>query len=69
MNEGGILMARSNSDIDDCHADFWDITSFRICNNGSKLQMKKSHMYAAETALQGAIYFKAYGLTGGYTSI
>ncbi|MEK5038835.1 hypothetical protein [Sporosarcina sp. FSL K6-3457] len=30
-----------------------------------KLQMKKSQMYAAETALQGAIYFKAYGLLEG----
>ena len=34
----------------------------------SKLQMKKMQMYAAETALQGAIYFKAYGLTGGCPS-
>ena len=30
-----------------------------------KLQIKKSQMYAAETALQGAIYFKAYGLLEG----
>ncbi|MFJ7933740.1 hypothetical protein [Sporosarcina sp. NPDC096371] len=31
----------------------------------SKLQMKKMQMYATETALQGAIYFQAYGLTEG----
>lgn len=31
----------------------------------SKLQMKKSQMYAAETVLQGAIYFKAYGWMEG----
>lgn len=34
-----------------------------------KLQMKKSQMYAAETALQGAIYFKAYGLLEGVRQI
>ncbi|WP_318615009.1 hypothetical protein [Sporosarcina sp. YIM B06819] len=31
----------------------------------TKLQMKKLQMYAAETALQGAIYFKAYGWLEG----
>jgi len=31
----------------------------------SKLQIKKAHMYAAETAHQGAIYFKAFGLMEG----
>ncbi|WP_203246922.1 hypothetical protein [Sporosarcina beigongshangi] len=35
----------------------------------SKLQMKKMQMYAAETALQGAIYFKAHGLTAGYRQV
>ncbi len=30
-----------------------------------KLQMKKTQMYAAETALQGAIYFKVHGLLEG----
>ena len=34
----------------------------------SKLQMKKAHMYAAETAHRGAIYFSAYGLMGRYQS-
>ena len=34
-----------------------------------KLQMKKSQMYAAETALQGAIYFKAYGLQEGVREV
>ena len=34
----------------------------------SKLQMKKAQMYAAETAFQGAIYFKAYGLMEGAPS-
>ena len=31
----------------------------------AQLQLKKLEMYAAETALQGAVYFKAHGLTGG----
>jgi hypothetical protein len=35
----------------------------------SKLEIKKAHMYAAETALQGAIYFKAYGLMEGIRQI
>jgi len=34
-----------------------------------KLQMKKSQMYAAETALQGAIYFKAHGLLEGVREV
>lgn len=34
-----------------------------------KLQIKKSQMYAAETALQGAIYFKAYGLLEGVRQV
>lgn len=31
----------------------------------ARLHMKKLEMYAAETALQGAIYFNAYGSTEG----
>ena len=35
----------------------------------SKLQVKKAHMYAAETAYQGAIYFRAYGLMEGVRQV
>ena len=35
----------------------------------SKLQLKKAAMYASETAFQGAIYFKAYGLLEGVRRI
>ena len=35
----------------------------------SKLQMKKAQMHATETAYQGAIYFNAYGMKEGITSI
>jgi hypothetical protein len=35
----------------------------------TKLQMKKAHMYAAETAHQGAIYFSAYGLVEGIRQV
>ena len=31
----------------------------------AQLQLKKLEMYAAETALQGAVYFKSHGLTVG----
>lgn len=34
-----------------------------------KLQVKKAHMYAAETAHQGAIYFSAYGVMGGVRQV
>lgn len=35
----------------------------------SKLHVKKAHMYAAETAYQGAIYFRAYGLMEGVRQV
>lgn len=35
----------------------------------SKLQIKKAQMYAAETALQGAIYFSSYGLREGVRQV
>ena len=61
-------MARSDTYIDDSNCYFWDTTSFCIYSE-SKLQMKKAHMYAAETAHQGAIYFSAYGLMGGIRQV
>ncbi|WP_342505182.1 hypothetical protein [Sporosarcina sp. FSL K6-2383] len=35
----------------------------------SKLQMKKAQMHAAETAFQGAIYFKSHGLMAGLRQV